>query len=134
MKTFLKAIYRGVFMTHKIWWRWIQIPIFLVGLIVVIGAPFGLSQIESPILKTLAWIFLLIIIMVTAICASLTPYLGQKAITDDYVREQKAITEDYVRVSNNYMRDFSNEKIKREALEQENRKLKEEISKLNPQL
>ena len=104
-------------MSRKIIWKWLQIPIFLAGIVLIIGAPFGLSQIESPLWKTLAWVLCLMVIAIIAICVGLTPYWGQKAITD----EQKA---NYEMTTNSADEDRWKAHRRIEELEQEVRRLK----------
>jgi len=88
MKDFFRACQRGTLMTRQTFLKWLQITLVLVGLTTIIGAPFGLALVENIVLKTVVWVFLLIVILIAAICVGLTPYWGQKEITKDVEQEK----------------------------------------------
>jgi len=91
MKELWKACRKGLPMVKQVFWRWIQIPIALAGLAVIIGAPFGISLIDNTLFKVLVWVFLLMVILIIAICVGLTPYWGQKEIMREEIEKKDTI-------------------------------------------
>ncbi len=83
MNPFWNAVRRGSKMTRHIFWKWIQIPLALATVAGIIALPFGLSYVDNQIVKTLAWVFLLMVIFIAAICVGLTPYWGQGEINKE---------------------------------------------------
>lgn len=81
-----EAYRRGLGLASRTWWKWAQIPVFLIGLAALVMAPFGLERIANPLLKVGVWIFLLWVIVITAVCLGLMPYWGQREITRDCER------------------------------------------------
>lgn len=97
-KEFWETCRKGVPMARRSLWKWLQAPIFLAGLAAIIYVPLGLPQVEPLWFRAILWVLLLMVILIVAICVGLTPYWGQKAITNEQASKYERALEEKDRV------------------------------------
>ena len=127
MKEFWETCRGGFPMTRRNLWKWLQAPIFLAGLAAIIYVPLGLPQVEPLWFRAILWVLLLMVILIVAICVGLTPYWGQKAITDKQTSKHKETLEEKDKVigeKDRVIRDYTSDFFR---VNKENEELKQQL-------
>lgn len=106
MKELLIACRMGVRMSSKHIHQIISIILSVFTIAGLISAPWSLSLIDKPYWRVFAWVLVIVLAIAIAVCAGLTPYWGQKEITNQKENWGKCLEKEL------YNRGNENEKLK----------------------
>ncbi|MFH1141951.1 MAG: hypothetical protein V1724_09915 [Chloroflexota bacterium] len=92
VKDLYRAIREGFPIGRKLFWTVFQVILVIIAVFGIGIAPWKIPDIEDPFLRGLAWTIVIAILLAAAVSIGLTPFLGQRKVTQRVEASGRAST------------------------------------------